>query len=178
MNIRTSLMAEHSKNQAVAVARYSTGSAKRFRALMDCFFSDEVRLAQRAAWSVRWAMELNTALLQPYLPALVDVLEKENVHDAVIRNALKVLDESEVPESCHGALMTACFRIVETPATAVALKAYALSILQKLAGIYPEIGQELKMIVEDNWDNYTAAFRSRGKKVLASISKQVQHKSI
>jgi hypothetical protein len=44
--------------------------------------------------------------------------------------------------------------------------------LFRLSKTYPEIRAELKLIIEDHWDNETIAFRSRGKKILSELEQQ------
>ena len=65
--------------------------------------------------------------------------------------------------------MNACFRFIETPSTPVAIKAFSLTTLFNLTKIYSVIKTELKMIIENNMDNETAAFKSRGKKILKAL---------
>lgn len=57
MNIREAILEEHSREQALRVATYACTSARHFKELMNCFNSDENRLAQRAAWSVSGPQE-------------------------------------------------------------------------------------------------------------------------
>lgn len=56
MNIYEELLREknHSKQQALKISEHACSSAKYFKGLMQCFFSNEYRLAQRAAWSLSW----------------------------------------------------------------------------------------------------------------------------
>jgi hypothetical protein len=82
-----------------------------------------------------------------------------------------VLEAIEIPEVFHGDVMNACFKFIETPSTPVAIKASSLTTLFNLSKIYPEIKQELKTIIEDRMDNETAAFKSRGRKILKALSK-------
>ena len=53
----------------------------------------------------------------------------------------------------------------------VAIKAFSLTTLFNLSKFYPEVENELKLIIENNWDNETAAFKSRGKKILQLLQK-------
>ena len=130
---------------------------------------NEYRLAQRAAWSVSWAAKKNPAMIKPHLNKLVEQLSRTEVHDAVIRNSIRILEEIEIPEPLHGKVMNACFEFVEQPATPIAIKAFALTTLFNLSKHYPEIKPELKLIIEDRIDNETAAFKSRGKKILKQL---------
>ncbi len=58
-------------------------------------------------------------------------LQRADVHNAVIRNCVRVLGAIEIPEE----VMNACFKFIETPSTPVAIKAFALTtclILQNI----------------------------------------------
>lgn len=172
MNLREEILKEHSKSHALKIANYACESKKNFKELMNCFLDNEYRLAQRAAWSVSWAARKKPEMIQPHIKDLVSVLQKKNVHDAVIRNSVRVLQEIEIPEKFHGEVMDACFQFLEKPATPVAIKVFSLTTLFNLSKTYPEIIPELKLIIEDNWENETAAFRSRSKKILNLLEKE------
>jgi hypothetical protein len=164
-------MKEHNVKHAKLVAAYASKSVSNFRELMDCFLSNEYRLAQRAAWAVSYTAKTNSELLIPYIPTLVQQLNKTGVHNAVIRNSLRVLQELEIPAEVHGELMNSCFSFIENPATPIAFKAFSLTILHRLTLLYPELKNELKLIIEDRMDEETAAFRSRGRKILKALEK-------
>ncbi len=171
MKLAEEILKDHSKPHALKIADHACASRKNFKELMECFMSDDYRLAARAAWSVNWAARKKPEMVSPYIGNLVSVLEKKEVHDAVIRNSLRVLEDVELPEAYHGTLMNICFGFVEDPKTPNAIKAFSLTILERLMKIYPEIKQELKLIIEENWDHETPAFKSRGKKILKALSK-------
>jgi hypothetical protein len=171
MNLREEILREHSKEHALKIAGYACTSKQRFKELIDCFLDDEYRLAQRAAWSVSWAARKSPEMVLPHVKDLVAVLRKKNVHDAVIRNAVRVLQEIEIPEKFQGEVMDACFRFLESPTTPVAVKAFSLTTLSNLLKSYPEIKSELKLIIEERWEHETAAFRSRARKILLQMEK-------
>jgi hypothetical protein len=167
--LREEILKEHSKVHALKIAGYACESKTNFKELMKCFLDDEYRLAQRAAWSVSWAARKKPEMIYPHLESLVSVLHKKNVHDAVIRNSIRVLQGIEIPDKFHGQVMDACFRFMEKPSTPVAIKVFSLTTLFNLSKKYPEIKPELKLIIEDNWEHETAAFRSRAKKILPKL---------
>lgn len=169
LNIREEILKEHSKTQALKVAAYACSSKKNFKELMDCFMNGEYRLSQRAAWSVNWAAKKKPGMVQPYLKDIVSQMQRTDVHDSVIRNAVRILEDIEIPEELHGEVMNACFGFIESPATATAIKAFSLTNLFNLSKHYPEIGPELKLIIVERWDTETAAFKSRGRKILAAL---------
>lgn len=171
MNLREEILREHSKAHALKIAAYACASKRNFAALMKCFLNDDYRLAQRAAWSVGWAARQKPAMIKPHIKTLAAALKRADVHPAVLRNAVRVLQEIDIPKKFHGEVMDACFRFLEGHETPVAIKAFSLTTLFNLSKIYPEIKPELSLIIEERWPHETAAFRSRAKKILAAFEK-------
>jgi plasmid stabilization system protein ParE len=169
MIIREELLREHSKEQATKIAEYACASKKNFKELLDCFLDKEYRVAQRAAYSVSIATHKKPLMIQPYIGTLVSQLEREDVHHAVIRNSVRILQDVDIPETYHGAVMNACFNFIETPSTPIAIKAFSLTTLQKLASVYPEIKGELKLIIAEKFDLETPAFKVRARRILNSL---------
>jgi hypothetical protein len=66
--------------------------------------------------------------------------------------------------------MNICFEFIASNDTAVAIKAFALTVLQHLSKEYPDIKAELKLVIEERWPYETAAFRSRARKILGKNS--------
>ncbi|SEI53865.1 hypothetical protein SAMN04487995_1232 [Dyadobacter koreensis] len=173
MNIREELLKQqiHFKKHAIAISEYAVSSEENFRELINCFLSDDIRVAQRAAWSVSWAAEKQPQIVQPYVGVLISQLKRTEVHNAVIRNSLRIFEDLDldIPEEFHGELMDACFQFLQDRDTAIAIKALALTILFNLSKTYPDIKNELRVIIEENIDFETAAYKSRGKKILAKL---------
>jgi len=171
MNIREELLKQqiHFKKHALAITEFALSSDENIKELMACFLSKDIRVAQRAAWSVNWAAQKRPDIIEPYMGVLVSQLNKTDVHDAVIRNSLRILEELTIPEEFHGEVMNACFTFLQKRETAIAIKAFALTVLFNLSKIYPDIKNELRFIIEENIDYETAAYKSRGKKILARL---------
>jgi len=171
MNIRQALLQNkiYTKAQATAITTYACSSPTQFEKLMQCFTDKDYRVAQRAAWSVSEAAEKNVKLIKPYLGEVVKQLNRTSVHPAVVRNSVRILQHIDIPEELQGEVMDACFNFIEKPATPVAIKAFALTTLFNLSRLYPEIVNELKTIIENRMENETAAFVSRGKKILQQL---------
>jgi hypothetical protein len=170
MNLKEALLKEHSKNQCDKIVKYIGSSKERFAELMKLFFESEYRVTQRAAWPMSYCVRNHPELIKPYFKKLIDNLIKKGVHDAVIRNSVRLLQDVEIPEKHHGKLMDICFGFIQSNETPVAIKAFSLTILEKLSKQYPDIISELKLIIEERWEHETAAFRSRAKKIM------LQHK--
>ena len=173
MNIGLELMKEHSLRQAKIIASYAISSSKRFAELINCFLSPQYRLSQRAAFTLSHAVDLAPEMIEPYVEPLVSQLHKRDVHVAILRNSLRILERIRIPEVLHGEVIDTCFKFLVDVNAAIAVKAFAMGILDKLSNVYPEILPELKLIIEDKWENETPAFRSRGRKIL---KKQIDKK--
>lgn len=169
MNIREELLKGHSKEQALKIAAYACSSKANFKELMQCFLENEYRVAQRAAWSVSWAARRKPVMITPYIKDLVAQLSRKDVHNAVIRNCVRILEEIEIPEEFHGEVMNACFKFIEKPTTPVAIKAFSLTTLHNLSSHYPEIKSELKLIIEERLDTETPAFKARANKIMKGL---------
>lgn len=175
MDIKEAILKEHSRVNALNIARFACSNVKHFKTLMECYKSSDYRLSQRAAWSVSWAAKANPEMIKPYIGDLVKMLSAGDKHPAIIRNAVKILQEIEIPKRFHGKVMQACFNFIEDPVTPAAIKAFSLTTLSNLSKTYPEIKAELKLIIEERWDQETAAFKSRGKKVLKAIDSKKEY---
>ncbi len=171
MNLNEALLQEHSKKQCDRIVDYIGKDKKRFAALMKLFFEGEYRQTQRAAWPMSYCVRNYPELIEPYFKPLIDNLRKRGLHNAIIRNTVRLLQDVEIPKIYHGKLMSICFDFIQSNEIPVAIKAFSLTILQKLSRSYPEILPELKLIIEERLPHESAAFRSRARKILAGKTK-------
>jgi len=166
MNLKNALLEEHSRAQCDRIVKYIGDDPAKFASLMCLFFEGEYRVTQRAAWPMSYCVRRHPELVVPYFKPLIDNLYRKNLHDAVIRNTLRLLQNVEIPKKFHGKLMSRCFEYLQSNEDPVAFKAFSISILDNLSHQYPEILAELKLIIEERWPHESAAFKSRGKKIL------------
>jgi hypothetical protein len=170
MDLRSEILAEHSRTQSLRIAKWIGTNADRFNQLLQLFLRDEYRVVQRSAWVVRLVAEKHPALLAPHLPAIAGSIEAEDAPVAVKRNVLGVLQNISIPETLHGPVMNSCFRFLEDPLETVAVKSFSMTVLANLAKDYPEIKNEIRLLVEDQLENNpTPGIRSKARKVLKEI---------
>jgi hypothetical protein len=112
----------------------------------------------------------HTSFMKKNMGKLVRNLQKPNIHDSIKRNTLRFLQSADIPLKYEGMIMNTCFEYIENPKEAVAIKAFSLTILSRLAKKYPEIIPEIKLLIEDQAPVQTAAFTSRAKKVLKEFN--------
>ena len=166
MDLLQLLTDEHSKKQTDRIVAYIGPDKKRFAGLIRLFFSGEYRITQRAAWPLSYCVRRHPELIVPYFRQLLDNLDRKDIHVAVIRNTVRLLQDVDIPKRFQGRVMNTCFEFIQAPETPIAVKAFALTVLSNLSADYPEIRGELKLIIEDQWEQATPAFRSRAKAIL------------
>ena len=169
MKLRDQILKEHSKANRAAIVKWIGASQERFDELFELFLNDEYRVVQRAAWPLSYSVIAHPQLIQKHFSKLLKNLEKPGIHDSVKRNTVRLLEHLPIPGRFHGKVMNLCFNYIASPQEAVAIKAFSLTVLERLSDQYPEIKTELKTIIEDRWDYESAAFRSRAKKILRRI---------
>ena len=170
MQLRTEILKEHSKAQCTKIVNWVGKNQKRFDELFNLFLNDEYRVVQRAAWPVSYCADANPALIKKHWKALMRNLKKSNLHDAVKRNSIRLMQEIEIPEKHHGEIMDMCFRYLESPTETLAVRVFSMTVLGNLAKKYPEITAELKLIIEDQLPYQSAGFKSRANKILKKLA--------
>jgi hypothetical protein len=166
MDIRQALMSEHSKRQTMAIVEFIGDDARRFRDLMKLFFAGEYRLTQRAAWPMNYCAERRPELIRPYLPKLLDCLERDDVHDAVKRNVVRLLQYVEIPRGLAGKVYAHCVDLIDDASEPVAVRAFAVTVAARIAKLEPDLMNELRLIVRKHLPHTTAAFQNRAGQIL------------
>ena len=161
MDIRQSLLAEHSKPQTMRIVAFIGADENRFAELMKIFFAGEYRLTQRAAWSLNYCAERHPELIQPYLPKLLNCLNQDDVHDAVKLNIVRLLQFVEIPKKFHAKTYSLCVELVDNPNEAVAVRVFAMTVAARIANSEPALMNELQLIVRQHLPHATAAFQKR-----------------
>ena len=170
MNLRETILKEHSRENCQAVVDWVGKSQKRFRELFTLFLHDQdIRVIQRASGPVSYCVEAYPSLIDPHFKALVTKLQQPNNHDAVKRNSTRLLQYVSIPEQWQGDIMNICFDYLASPTEAVAIKAFSMTVLANMAKDYPEIITELKLIIEEQYAHQTAAFKGRAKKLFNDL---------
>src|SRR5690606_14714841 len=146
MDIASEIAKEHSKAKCLQIADYVNVNTDRFKILMNVFFAGPYRITQRAAWPVNVCVERNPQLSIPYLKKLTTFLREPGIHPAVKRTGLRLLQFIEIPTTRYAELLDLCFEFLERKNEPVAIKLFAMILLEKLTKKYPELRRELKLV--------------------------------
>ena len=166
MDLRETILKEHSKKNCNRIVSWIGNDKKKFNQLFNLFLNGEYRVTQRAAWPLSYCAIAHPSFMKKNFEKLITNLNKPNLHDSIKRNTVRLLQQIEIPEKLEGVVMEICFNYVESPKEAVAIKAFSLTILSKLAKKYPEIIPEIKLLIEEQLTHQRAAFKSRAKQIL------------
>lgn len=170
MNLRETILAEHSKSQAAKIVKWIGNDKKRFAELVKLFLNDEYRVVQRAAWPLSNVVIEHPEFVKPYLGKFIDLLSKENLHPAVTRNILRLLQFIDVPEKYLGKLTNACFGFLLNSNATIASQVFSMEVLLNITKKEPELKRELQVVVEDLMKEASSGLKARGSKVLKKLS--------
>lgn len=170
MDIRTELLAEHSRVQAEKIAKWIGNKPDRFDKFIHFFLHDEYKVVQRAAWVLSVVAEKHYELAKPWLPQMIAKMQEQGVHVAVKRNVVRILQFLEIPEELHGDVMNVCFDMLADPKETIAVRAFSMTVLANLSKHYPDIKHELITIIENQLEQgASAGFIARSKKLLKQL---------
>lgn len=160
------LLLEHSKAQTLRLAHWVGADPERLAALLDIALGPNYRLNQRSAWVLLYVAQQHPHVLEPWLPRMVAKAGEPGVHDAVKRNVVRILEDIDIPDALLGDLTDLCFRFLADPQEAVAIRAFSMTVLDKICERVPELRPELRLLIEEHLPHASAAFQNRGRKIL------------
>lgn len=166
MDIRQALLTEHSRRQTMAIVKFIGTDAARCAELMELFFAGNYRLTQRAAWPMNYCAEHHPELILPYLPRLLDCLEREDLHVAVRRNVMRLLQYIEIPKQLTGRVYARAIDLIDDAIQPAAVRAFALTVAARIAKTEPDLLNELQLVVRKHLPYATAAFQVRAREIL------------
>ncbi len=168
MNLEDYLRNTVYKEKVSVIVNYIGNDKKRFAHLMELFFADDNRLAQRAAWMMSHCVDKQPKLVLPYLEKMVKHLYVSN-EDAIKRNVLRILQLISIPESLWGQVLEKCFKYLESNNEAIAIRVFSMTVAYNISQHVPEIKPELKALIEEIIIFGSAGLKSRGNKILAKL---------
>jgi 8-oxo-dGTP diphosphatase len=158
--------------EAEWVASSAVDNPAIFKKLLEYSFSDDKNLAFRASWTLTKVCDQYPEMIYPNLPEIVEALQKLN-NESVQRSFLRIIsfsDISQISKKHHGLLADHCFSALKSGFSAIAIKAYSMEILYKLALIYPELANELAVTINMLQAEGSAGIIARGRMILKRIA--------
>jgi len=171
MDLRNEILRENNREHTLKIADWISANAERVAALVQLFLQDEYRVVQRAAWIISYVAQQSPELIVPHLPAMVQRMDDAGIPVAVKRNVTRVLQFLPIPPALHGPVMNRCFELLTDPEETIAVRAFSMTVLANLAKEYPDIRNEIRLVLEDELQHQPSpGFASRAKKVLKMLA--------
>lgn len=142
-----------------------------FRKLLDYSFSEDKKLAFRSSWTMTKVCDKYPDMIYPHLTRVVEGLGRLD-NESTQRSFLRIISFSDlkrISNNHHGILADHCFSALRSGFSAIAIKAYSMEILYKLAVIYPELANELAATVNMLQGEGSAGIIARGRMVLRKL---------
>lgn len=143
-------------------------SGKYFADLIDIALHEDDPLAWRAAWILDGSDEQFPGLAEDFVASIVKALPGIK-SKGTIRSLLRLLCRYDIGEDEQGILIDLCFKYLVSELYPVAVKVHAMQIVYNHALIYPELKEELILVIEDQVGNNTVGFKSRGVRLIKKL---------
>ena len=171
------------------VAQWVLDNPQTFPDLLDYCFQKDEEISFRATWILEFVCLADLTLLLPYLDVFFEQLPSI-YKDQSVRPLAKICEKlmiafyktkdetviEEINESHKTTITESCFDWLITEQK-VACQVYAMSTLYFLGTEFDWIHPELKIIIESNIHEGSAAYKARGRTTLAKIKKfQISNK--
>lgn len=170
MNIKQQLAREHSKTNTLKIVNYIDTNKKRFNVLINIILKNPA-LAQRAAWVLGHCGESNPQLISPYIKSLITNLDNNTIHDAVIRNTMRVLQFTSIPEKELGIVYNKCFELLTSRKMPVAVKVFSMTVMCNICMKEPGLKNELLGVIQNEIQHESAGYKARAKKIIHILNK-------
>lgn len=170
-NLKEIVQKVSNKVEVKEIADWVGNDIKRFEMLWHIKRSLKPAKAAKVSWVIEACCSRYSKFLKAsFLNEIVNTLPKTK-HQGLRRNYTKILMKAKIPESSHGVLIDILSEWILDPSTTVAVKCNGLSLLAELAKVYPALSNEIKAMIEFEWERNTAAFRARSKRILNQLEK-------
>ncbi len=169
MEIELEIRSLRSKQQVEKLIRWTGTDSKRFAQLMKFFLDGDEDISKRSAWVIGHCCMRNPELAKPWLKAMINKMQEPNIHNAVQRNVMNILQYVEIPGQLKGKVVNLCFDFISDTKTAVAPQVFAITVISNIAKKEPDIMKELQVLVRQMLPYSTPAFHSRAKKIFKNL---------
>ncbi|HCU20912.1 MAG: hypothetical protein A2X05_01895 [Bacteroidetes bacterium GWE2_41_25] len=161
-----------SMKEADWIATSAIDNPEIFKKLLDYSFSDDKKLAFHASWTLTKVCDKYPEIILPHLAQIIESLDKID-NESAQRSFLRIIsltNMSRIGTKHHGILAEHCFNSLRSGFSAIAIKAYSMETLYKLALIYPELANELAAIINMLQREGSAGIVARGHMILKKLS--------
>jgi 8-oxo-dGTP diphosphatase len=140
--------------------------------LLEYSYLKDKKLAFRASWTLSKVHDKYPHLIGSDLDVIIGSLESLD-NESVQRSFLRMISMSDLNtlnQKQQGILADHCFKMLRSGFSAIAIKAYSMEIIYKLAIIYPELANELSSTINMLQGDGSAGILARGHIILKKLA--------
>ncbi len=143
-----------------------------FEIVWQIMLEDTYPISMRASWVICHFAKRHPYYLEPRLDEMIDILPGIKT-ESVWRNLLNIISILPIPEKHCGHLFDLCYGLLESPGTAIATRAYAMTVLYNISNLEPELKPELVSLFESHKDSESAGVHARANILLQKLYKEI-----
>lgn len=137
-------------------------------------FSDgkDLKLAFRSSWILSKLCDRQPDVLVPWLTKIIETVRHIR-NESVERSFLRIIsmqDLSRLNQHYRGLIADHCFKALNSGFSAIAIKAYSMEIIYKLAVTYPDLANELSVCINMLHEEGSAGIKDRGRIILKKLA--------
>ncbi len=83
-----------------------------------------------------------------------------------------MLQNIEIPNKLQGLAATVCFQLLASQQEPVAVKVFSMTVLANITKVEPDLKDELRVLINEQMELESAAFKSRGNRILKMLENQ------
>jgi len=154
------------------IAKSAVENPAIFRKLFSYSFSDDKKLAFHSSWALSKVCDKYPNLFSDSIHQIIGVLDKLD-NESTQRSFLRILTQTDLAKLTskeQGFLVDHCFSALRSGFSAIAIKAYSMEIIYKLAVIYPELAHELAATINMLQGEGSAGIVARGRIILKKLA--------
>lgn len=148
-------------------------SPELFAELMEYFVNGTSRISQTTSWALGHIGEQQPELISPYHTTLLLQLQDKTKHGAVRRNIVRIYQTCPIPEGIEGKLYETCMSFLLDPEEAIAIKAFSMTVCERIAIKYPDLIPELIDAIQSVLPNGSAGVKNRGMHTVKRLTKKM-----
>ncbi len=167
----------NNKQTINAIIDFIGNSPALFAALMDHFVNGTSRVSQTTSWALGYIGEQQAELIAPYHSTLVLQLQDKTKIAAVRRNVVRIYQTCPIPQEIEGELYEACMSYILDPKEAIAIKAFSMTVCERIATRYPDLIPELTEAIQRIMPTGSNGIKNRGMHTMKRLTKKYPAKS-
>ena len=177
MTIRNQLLNVESNKDRDTIAQNIGTDANKFDILINLTLTENPRFVTRIFLCVNRVLDKHPNMILPYLEVMIRQLEGDKVHIAYKRNIMRSFKDIEIPEAFEGRVLDLAMVYLYDINEAIAVKIFSMQVAFNLSKGYPELLNELKLIITELLIHANPGVLNRGRKIVRKIEMLLNKKT-